>query len=134
RERISESTGTSRERHPLPNCTPLFLLPDAVRLWVSSAHALISGRGVLAPGLSFLPNVTFVAPKKDSDYLISACWDGESTTLCWSSSRARKNTARSSSSTMSRFLDYGVFVPDPSSKQGLTQSSQAATGQWAQVG
>ncbi|CAM9472632.1 unnamed protein product, partial [Ectocarpus sp. 12 AP-2014] len=34
---------------------------------------------------------------------------------------------------MSRFLDYGVFVPDPSSKQGLTQSSQAATGQWAQV-
>lgn len=36
---------------------------------------------------------------------------------------------------MSRFLEYGVFVPDPSSKQGPTQSSHgAATGQWAQVG
>lgn len=34
---------------------------------------------------------------------------------------------------MSRFLEYGVFVPDPS-KENSESSSPPSTGQWAQVG
>ena len=35
---------------------------------------------------------------------------------------------------MSRFLEYGVFVPDPSSSKPKLNPTPPATGQWAQIG
>lgn len=46
---------------------------------------------------------------------------------------AAGSSAAGSTANMSRFLEYGVFVPDPS-KEKSSSSSPPATGQWARVG